>query len=229
MQDAKFVSKAFSRIAGRYVLANHVMSLGVDWWWRRVVSQRAALHKPQRILDLATGSGDLAAVLLKACPGAEVLGADFSLPMLRHAQARRLPALIAADALRLPLADASFDLVTVAFGLRNMASWPEALREMRRVLKPDGHLMVLDFSLPSVSWLRRAYCWYLREVMPKIGGLITGQREAYEYLCTSIEAFPSGQDMVDLMRQCGLGPVEVRPLTAGVASLYEASVMARPE
>ena len=224
MQDAHFVSKAFAKIARRYVMANHVMSLGVDWWWRRVVAARVAALQPRRLLDLATGSGDLAAVIKARCPQLELLAADFSLPMMREAQLRQIGELMAADALRLPLADGSFDVVTVAFGLRNMASWPTALGEMRRVLKPGGRLLVLDFSLPTTAWIRRPYLGYLKRIMPRIGGWLTGQREAYEYLCSSIEKFPSGQQMVELMQSCGFGEVKVVPLTLGVACLYEAGL-----
>jgi demethylmenaquinone methyltransferase/2-methoxy-6-polyprenyl-1,4-benzoquinol methylase len=221
MQDAGYVRNAFAGIARRYVLANHVLSLGIDVLWRRYTARRVAEAAPARILDLATGSGDLAQEIRRRCPQAQVIGADFSLPMMREAQARGVESLIAADGTNLPFQDESFDVVTVAFGLRNMASWPGALTEMRRVLRPGGVLLVLDFSLPQLPGLRQAYLFYLKRVMPRIAGWITGQREAYEYLCSSVERFPSGAAMEELIRSCGFAAVQTRVLSLGIASLYE--------
>jgi demethylmenaquinone methyltransferase/2-methoxy-6-polyprenyl-1,4-benzoquinol methylase len=222
MQDAGFVRQAFAGIASRYVLANHVLSLGIDCLWRRTTAKRIAALDPQRILDLATGSGDLAQAVQAACPRAKVLGADFSVPMMREAQARKFHTLIAADGLALPFQDAVFDVVTVAFGLRNMASWPDALQEMSRVIRPGGRLFVLDFSIPRTPGLRQGYLFYLKRIMPRIAGWITGQREAYEYLCGSIERFPSGKDMEKLITANGFQSAAGTPLTFGIASLYEA-------
>jgi demethylmenaquinone methyltransferase/2-methoxy-6-polyprenyl-1,4-benzoquinol methylase len=222
MQDAGFVRQAFAGIASRYVLANHVLSLGIDCLWRRTTAKRIAALEPQRILDLATGSGDLAQAVQAACPRAKVLGADFSVPMMREAQARKFHTLIAADGLALPFQDAVFDVVTVAFGLRNMASWPDALQEMSRVICPGGRLFVLDFSIPRTPGLRQGYLFYLKRIMPRIAGWITGQREAYEYLCGSIERFPSGKDMEKLITANGFQSAAGTPLTFGIASLYEA-------
>lgn len=221
MQDAGYVRNAFAGIARRYVLANHVLSLGIDVLWRRRTANRVAAAEPARILDLATGSGDLAVELQRRCPRALVLGADFSLPMMREAQARRFEQLVAADGTNLPFQDGAFDVVTVAFGLRNMASWPGALAEMRRVLRPGGRLFVLDFSLPRLPGLRQAYLFYLKRVMPRIAGWITGRREAYEYLCSSVERFPSGPEMESLIRSCGYAEVRTTVLSLGIASLYE--------
>jgi len=222
MQDAGFVKQAFAGIARRYVLANHVLSLGIDVLWRRQTARLVAQRNPLRILDLATGSGDLAVSLQRACPEAKVLGADFSVPMMREAQHQSLRALVAADGMNLPFQDDSFDVLTVAFGLRNMASWPDALKEMRRVLGPRGTLFVLDFSLPTLPIIRPAYLFYLKRIMPRIAGWITCQRAAYEYLCSSIERFPSGSAMEDLMKSCGFRTVKTHRLTLGIASLYEA-------
>ena len=193
MQDPGFVRKAFAGIAGRYVLANHVLSLGIDILWRRMTAARVASSEPRRVLDLATGSGDLAVEIQRRCPDAFVLGADFSQPMMREAQARNFHQLVTADGTKLPFAPASFDAVTVAFGLRNMASWPGALTEMRRVLKPGGRLFVLDFSLPRLPGVRQGYLFYLRHIMPRIAGWITGRRAAYEYLCGSVRKISLGQ------------------------------------
>lgn len=214
--------QAFAGIASRYVLANHVLSLGIDCLWRRTTAKRIAALQPQRVLDLATGSGDLAQAIQSACPNAKVLGADFSVPMMREAQARHFHALIAADGLALPFQDGVFDVLTVAFGLRNMASWPAALQEMSRVLRPGGTLFVLDFSIPRFPGIRQLYLFYLKRVMPRIAGWITGKREAYEYLCGSIERFPSGKDMASLICANGFKSAAAKPLTFGIASLYEA-------
>jgi len=222
MQDARYVREAFAGIARRYVLTNHVLSMGTDVLWRRKTARLVASFAPTRILDLATGSGDLALAIQGTCPDATVLGADFSVPMMRQAQQLRFQNLIAADAMSLPLADTAFDVVTVAFGLRNMASWPGALKEMHRVLRPGGHLIVLDFSIPSFPFMRAPYLFYLKHVMPKIAGLLTGKREAYEYLCGSIERFPSGAKMESLMRESGFADPVSRPLSFGIATLYSA-------
>lgn len=222
MQDAGFVRQAFAGIASRYVLANHVLSLGIDCLWRRTTAKRIATLKPRRILDLATGSGDLAQAVQSACPDAKVLGADFSVPMMREAQARRFHTLIAADGMALPFQDGVFDVLTVAFGLRNMASWPAALQEMSRVLRPGGRLFVLDFSIPRFPSIRQLYLFYLKQIMPRIAGWITGQRDAYVYLCGSIERFPSGKDMEALICANGFLSATTTPLTFGIASLYEA-------
>lgn len=222
MQDAGYVRQAFADIASRYVLTNHVLSLGIDCLWRRATAQRVAALSPQRVLDLATGSGDLALAIQTRIPSAVVLGADFSVPMMRQAQARNFARLIAADGLALPFANEAFDVVTVAFGLRNMAAWPQALQEMSRVLRPGGTLFVLDFSIPTPGLLRRVYLFYLKKVLPRIAGWITGKREAYDYLCSSIERFPSGRAMNDLICCNGFAASSHTHLTAGIATLYEA-------
>lgn len=221
-QDAAFVRGAFANIARRYVLTNHVLSFGMDILWRwRTARLVAGLH-PEIVLDLATGSGDLAAEIKSRCPRAYILGADFSPPMLQEAKKRGLHHLIVADALNLPIADASADVVTVAFGLRNMGSWSDALTEMSRVLLPGGSLFVLDFSLPAQPLLRSAHLFYLRQVMPFIAGVLTGERKAYEYLCRTIEQFPSGDAMCCMICQNGFTEAKAIKLSFGIASIYAA-------
>ena len=222
-QDAAFVRRAFGRIAHRYVLTNHVLSLGIDLIWRRAVARRVRALAPRLVLDVATGSGDLAAAVQQACPDARVLGADFSVEMLAQARRLGLKNLVLADAMNLPLADGAADVVTVGFGLRNMASWPDAIREMARVLRPGGVLCVLDFSMPAWPPLRAAHRFYLRRVMPWIAGVLTGEKGAYEYLCASIEAFPSGGAMRALLLSNGFAGAEFTPLTGGIAALYIAT------
>jgi demethylmenaquinone methyltransferase / 2-methoxy-6-polyprenyl-1,4-benzoquinol methylase len=222
MQDAGFVRQAFAGIASRYVLANHVLSFGIDVLWRKSTAGQIAKYHPRDLLDLATGSGDLMETIISYCPDTAVIGADFSVPMMREAQNRKLLPLVAADGMKLPFHDATFDAVTVAFGLRNMASWPVALHEMARVLRPGGRLFVLDFSIPSFPGVRQLYLFYLKRIMPRIAGWITGQREAYEYLCGSIERFPSGTAMEKLITENGFATCRTRPLTFGIAALYVA-------
>lgn len=221
-QDSGFVRSAFAAIAGKYVLTNHVLSLGIDVLWRKTTANRVAALNPKFVLDLATGSGDLALEIQKKCPDAHILGADFSEPMLEEARKRGLKNLMVADAMNLPIEQATADVVTVAFGLRNMADYAKALKEMGRVLKPGGSLFVLDFSLPQSSILRAGHLFYLRHLMPRIAGMITGQKEAYQYLCSSIEKFPAGASMCQLIESQGFQNASSTPLHGGIASLYQA-------
>jgi demethylmenaquinone methyltransferase / 2-methoxy-6-polyprenyl-1,4-benzoquinol methylase len=226
MQDPEFVHGAFAKIADRYVATNHVLSLGTDILWRRKVARivRALQPQPQTLLDLATGSGDLAMEIGKLSPQLKITASDFCEPMLEHARKRQIPNTdyLVADALNLPFADACYDLVTVSFGLRNMASWPNAVKSMHRVTKPGGHLLILDFSLPTIPLVRPLYRFYLHKIMPKIAGIMTGQGPAYEYLGGSIEQFPSGKAMEALLMENGFQSVQTTPLNFGIASIYVA-------
>lgn len=222
MPDAVYVCDAFTRIADRYVLTNHVLSLGADIWWRKTVTARIRQWQPARVLDVASGTGDLALEIQGQCPDCEVIATDFCAGMLAHAARRGVTHTLVADALQLPFTDGGFDVVTVAFGLRNMADYPAALREMRRVLKPGGRLLILDFSLPN-GLLRRPYRFYLHHVLPRLAGWLTGQRDAYEYLGGSIESFPSGTAMTGLLETCGFTGAAATPLTGGVVSIYQGS------
>lgn len=220
MPDATYVRDAFARIADRYVLTNHVLSMGMDIWWRKVVTSRIRKWKPQSLLDVASGTGDLALEIQEACPDCDVTASDFCAEMLAHAESRGLVKTVVADALNLPFPDRAFDVVTVAFGLRNMADYPAALREMNRVLKPGGRLVILDFSLPD-GILRGPYRFYLHKILPKLAGALTGEKDAYEYLGGSIEQFPAGKAMTDLLETCGFTATDATPLTFGVVSVYE--------
>lgn len=211
----------FGRIARRYDLANHLLSGGADYWWRQRAVKVVEAWQPRRVLDLATGSGDLALALQRRLPEAVIIAADFSSEMLEMAQRKGVRQTVLADALSLPFETASFDCVTVAFGLRNMADWSRALREMSRVLRSSGYLLVLDFSLPEGP-LRPAYRFYLHRCLPPLASLVTGQQAAYNYLGGSIETFPSGDAMVQLIERNGLAIASVRPLTGGIATIYTA-------
>ncbi len=219
--QANRVRAYFSRIATRYDLANHLLSGGFDVLWRLRAAQIVQAWKPNSILDLATGSGDLARTLKRACPNAFLVGADFCEPMLQIARGKKLPHLVVADALQLPFADGSFEVVTVAFGLRNMASWTGALAEMRRVLTTNGHLLILDFGLPTPPLLG-LYRFYLHNVLPTLAAVLTGERSAYDYLADSIESFPNGATMCERLEANGYTEAHYTPLIGGIAALYTA-------
>jgi len=213
----------FGRIARRYDLANHVLSGGADFLWRRRAAKIVEAWKPNRVLDLATGSGDLALAIQHRLPETTIVAADFSPEMLEVARRKGVRETVLADALQLPFEAGSFDCVTVAFGLRNMADWGAALREMSRVLRGTGHLLVLDFSLPSGA-LRPAYRFYLHRCLPLLATLVTGQRDAYDYLGGSIEKFPSGEEMLELIEGNGFADASAEPLTGGIATIYTAQL-----
>lgn len=212
----------FERVARRYDLANHLLSGGLDFWWRQRASEIVRQWQPRQVLDLATGSGDLALTIARKLPEAEITGADFSSGMLEVARHKGLTNTVLADALHLPFAEGSFDVVTVAFGLRNMADWAAAIREMARVLRVGGHLLVLDFSLPTGA-LRPLYHFYLHGCLPWIAGLVTGERAAYQYLGASIEEFPSGPAMCELLEGSGFRAAAAEPLSGGIVTIYRAA------
>jgi len=178
-ENPEMVRGLFSDIAGRYQVVNHLLSGGLDFYWRAIAVHLIRSWNPSVVLDVATGTGDLAMAIRKAFPNARVIGADFCLPMLEVAKKNGLPELVVADGMNLPFADQNFDVVTAAFGLRNMASWEKGLSEMARILKPGGHLLVLDFSLPTLPVIRPLYRFYLHHILPHTAGLVTGRKDAY--------------------------------------------------
>ena len=213
----------FGSIAARYDLANHLLSCGIDFYWRKHAAEIVANWQPKNIVDLATGTGDLALALQKKLPDTEIMAVDFLPEMLELAKRKGLRQTMVADAMKLPFADSSFDCATVAFGLRNMEDWGGALREMSRVLKPNGHVLVLEFSLPTMSILRTLYRFYLHRCLPMLGSFLTKQKHAYDYLGDSIEEFPSGNAMTDLIAKSGFGLTTAEPLTGGIVTIYTAS------
>jgi demethylmenaquinone methyltransferase / 2-methoxy-6-polyprenyl-1,4-benzoquinol methylase len=223
-REPEQVREMFSSIAQRYDLANHVLSCGCDFYWRKRAARMIARWAPQKILDLATGTGDLALTLQKQIQDAKVVGADFSEKMLAIAQQKGVRHTITADAMNLPFEEHSFDCLTIAFGIRNLPDWILALREMRRVIKVGGHLLILEFSLPTTSVLRAAYRVYLHHCLPMIGSFLTRQKNAYDYLGDSIESFPSGENMVRLIESVGFTNVVAEPLTGGIVTIYAAEV-----
>tara|TARA_B100001094_G_scaffold150691_1_gene145813 strand:+ start:72 stop:752 length:681 start_codon:yes stop_codon:yes gene_type:complete len=219
MQDPEYVKDAFSGIAKKYVITNHILSLGIDILWRRKVAKVVSKKKPNRILDLATGSGDLALEIEKKSSNSEIICSDFCAPMLEIAESRGLKTVLA-DAMSLPFNDQDFDLISVGFGLRNMADWSDALHEMKRVLKTNGYIVILDFSLPDNKFRRALYCIYLNKILPFIAGVITRKRAAYKYLAKTIEEFPSGKSMCDFIEGNGFNEAKCYPLSFGIASIY---------
>jgi demethylmenaquinone methyltransferase/2-methoxy-6-polyprenyl-1,4-benzoquinol methylase len=212
-QRAPHVRALFSRIAGRYDLVNDVMSFGLHRRWKRQTVELAlegSSSKP-RVLDLCCGSGDLAFLAEDRGAGA-VVGADFTLPMLavarrRKIEGRRRCSFLQGDALRLPFADGSFDVVTVGYGLRNIADIPAALVEMRRVLAPGGRAVVLDFGKPDNWIVGTLYGGFLRTMMPAVGWLFHGDPETYLYIPASLRLFPAQRGVESLMRQAGFSKV----------------------
>ncbi|HTZ20008.1 MAG TPA: bifunctional demethylmenaquinone methyltransferase/2-methoxy-6-polyprenyl-1,4-benzoquinol methylase UbiE [Opitutaceae bacterium] len=231
MPDPVAVNSMFARIARRYDVANHWLSGGIDRWWRRKLVAAVRRVRPHTVLDLATGSGDVAFALARGlAPDTNILGMDFCQPMLDEAEAKKAAAGGAqyarvrfqpGDGMALPLADASFDAVTIAFGLRNMADRHQALGEMRRVLRPGGSLFVLEFSQPY-AWFRPWYLCYLRRVLPRLAQALTGDRAAYVYLNETIEEFPDRPSLAGEIAAAGFARVRARALTFGIAALHEA-------
>ena len=210
----------FASIARRYDLANHALSCGADFYWRNRAAEMVASWRPGKIVDLATGTGDLAIAIQKKLPDAELVAVDFLPEMLEIARRKGLQRTVIADAMRLPFADSSFDCVTVAFGLRNMENWGAALSEMARVLRTGSHLLVLEFSLPHLWSLRAVYRFYLHRCLPFLGSFLTWQKNAYDYLGDSIEEFPSGETMLRLMETSGFRGTRAEALTGGIVTIY---------
>lgn len=223
------VRRMFGEIAARYDLLNHVLSLGVDiyWRWRTVRKVRPSGDAP--ILDLCTGTGDMALAYDRASGGqAPVIGADFCRPMLEigHGKAAKAGAsarvtFVEADAQQLPFPDDSFQIVSVSFGLRNVTDTDRGLCEIVRVCQSGGRIAVLEFSMPRWQPFKFFYGWYFRHVLPRVGqALARNRQEAYNYLPASVGEFPSGEALAERMRAAGAARVRYYPLTLGVATLY---------
>ncbi len=216
----------FDRIAATYDFLNHFLSLGVDLWWRRQAVQALWRCDPwaKTVLDVATGTGDLAFAALHHSPEATVVGLDLSRNMLRIAQEKRRArsisnrryGLIAGNALAMPFRDDSFDAVTIAYGIRNMPDMAQAFREIRRVLRPRGHVLILEFSLPQNPLFRAPYLFYFREILPRLGGWVSRDEEAYRYLPASVGAFISPEAMSAFGAAEGFVTRHIRLLTGGI-------------
>ena len=231
MPNATTVNAMFARIARRYDAANHVLSGGMDIWWRHRLVAAVRRGRPASVLDLATGSGDVAFALSRGLPaGVAITVMDFCAPMLAEAEKKQHRAgsryanitFREGDGLALPAADAQFDAVTVSFGLRNMADRHRALTEMHRVLRPGGRLHVLEFSQPQ-AWFRPLYYLYLRRILPTVAAAVTGDRAAYDYLCGSVGQFPGHQALGTEITAAGFAPVVAGRLTFGIVALHTAT------
>src|SRR6201997_140611 len=224
---ARAVQEMFSAIAPRYDLLNHVLSFNIDRvWWRRAARTFAGIlaRRDARALDLCCGTGDMAFALRRLAgeSGAAIVGADFAHPMLVRAVRKSNGSSlrwVEADALNLPFPDAYFELVTSAFGFRNLADYDAGLREIFRVLRPGGECGILDFGEPK-GVLGAAYRIYFKQVLPRVGTVISGVRSPYAYLPASVERFPAPEEMLVRMRRAGFTDVSWTPYTFGVAGLY---------
>ena len=218
----------FDAIAGRYDFLNHFLSVGIDRRWRKKAIRTLQLTGRERLLDLCTGTADVAIAAQTASPGtASVLGVDFAGAMLRVGRQKlarlgleRKIALIRADATRVPAPDRSVDRVTSAFGIRNVEDTAAACREMHRVLVPGGRIAVLEFAIPTLPGVRGAYLWYFKHILPSFGRVISRHNAAYRYLPESVGAFLTPDEFVKLLRQAGFIDIAAVPLTFGIVYLY---------
>lgn len=216
------VRDMFSRIAGRYDLLNHLLSANTDKCWRRIAAGRLKQEIPSgsSVLDVACGTGDLSIQMFETI-GGRVVGLDFCRPMLDIARRKtNQVAFVEGDALSLPFPDETFDCVTIAFGLRNLANTKQGLIELRRVLKAGGWLGVLEFSKPASPGFRRLYEFYFKHLLPRIGGVVSGSHSAYQYLPDSVVQFPDQTELAGLMQDTGFAQIEWQNLTGGVAALH---------
>jgi len=223
------IAGMFDAIAARYDFLNHFLSAGIDRRWRKRAVRSLGLTGRERVLDLCTGTADLAIAAAAAAPGARVVGVDFAGAMLRVGIDKLRPrglmsriALLRGDATRIPLADASVDAVTIGFGIRNVEDMDAAACEMHRVLAPNGRLAILEFAVPTLPLLSGVYRWYLNRVLPRIGRAISHHNAAYGYLPESIGAFASPDEFMTILRNAGFADVGAVPLTFGTVLLYTA-------
>jgi demethylmenaquinone methyltransferase / 2-methoxy-6-polyprenyl-1,4-benzoquinol methylase len=231
-EAAARVHEMFARITPRYDFLNHLLSFSLDRLWRRRTANRFAniVRRPDaRVLDLCCGTGDLAFALARkrGANGASIIGGDFVEPMLVRARAKasgsaQRVAFSAADALQLPFHDATFNLVTSAFGFRNLANYETGMREIARVLKPGGEVGILEFSEPGAGPLAGVFRFYFRQVLPRVGGAISGSGDAYSYLPASVGKFPSPKELASLMERCGFTSVEFERWNFGSVLLHRA-------
>lgn len=226
----------FAGISRRYDTANHALSGGVDYYWRRRLVRMVEAETPETIADLATGSGDVAIALYRTLPyPVQIVGMDFCEPMLDEARRKvlqldtgdrdgtlELPKFTFGDCMELPLETNSMDAVTIAFGVRNFEDRHRGLQEIHRVLRVGGHAYILEFSQPY-RWFRPFYYLYLKSMLPSLAALVTGDKSAYHYLAGSIESFPTRESLAEEVRQAGFQTVEAIPLTFGIVAIHKAT------
>jgi demethylmenaquinone methyltransferase / 2-methoxy-6-polyprenyl-1,4-benzoquinol methylase len=224
------IAAMFDAIAGRYDLLNHLLSAGIDRRWRTRAIESLHLTGRETVLDVCTGTADLAIAAVRGRPGARrVLGLDFAAEMLRvgnaKLRARALTGRIAlarGDAMRLPCRDGSVDALTIAFGIRNVQDPRQACTEMQRVLRPGGRLAILEFGIPGTPGVRQLYLWYFRWALPLIGRMVSRHDAAYGYLPASVSAFAAPHEFVTILRHAGFADAAAVPLTFGIVYLYTA-------
>lgn len=227
MKKKDQIQHMFNDISGRYDFLNHLLSLGIDYSWRRKFVSRLSHHSPQQVLDVATGTGDLAILISSLGSVKQVVGIDIASNMLTIAKNKVLQnkfkekiAFKDGDAEAIPFPDGSFDAVTVAFGVRNFEDLEKGLAEMRRALRDGGVMMILEFSHPQAIPWKQLYAFYAKYIIPLIGRLVSRNKQAYTYLPESVSAFPSGEDFTNILSKLGLKNVTRRPLTFGIATIY---------
>lgn len=230
LEHARKVREMFSRISPKYDFLNHFLSVNIDKRWRRLVRKKLKdiLDDENAIvLDVACGTGDLSVELQKNSK-AKIIGTDFCRPMLAIAAEKNLTEnlsipYIEGDAMKLPFPDNYFDALTIAFGLRNLSNWKDGLIELGRIIKPNGKLVILEFSEPIVPGFRQIYNFYFNKVLPKIGGVFSGEQSAYEYLSESVSKFPNQKNLQTMMLEIGFLDVEYKNLTGGIAAIHTAT------
>jgi len=219
-KDPHDVAAMFDEVAPKYDRTNTVLSMGQDRRWRKAVAEALDLQSGERVLDLAAGTATSAAALARS--GATVVGCDFSLGMLREGRGKGVP-LVAGDALQLPFADAAFDAVTISFGLRNIVDPGAGLRELWRVTRPGGRLVVCEFSHPTFAPFRTVYSNYLMRLLPAVATKVSSDPAAYVYLAESIRAWPDQAGLGWLVEQAGWTDVAWRDLSGGIVALHRAT------
>ncbi|MBR9921730.1 MAG: bifunctional demethylmenaquinone methyltransferase/2-methoxy-6-polyprenyl-1,4-benzoquinol methylase UbiE [Bacteroidetes bacterium] len=223
------VSRMFDNIAPYYDFLNRLLSLGIDKSWRRKAIGRLSAHKPEKLLDVATGTADLAVEAQKQLGCKEIVGVDISEEMLeigrKKLDKRQLSDIIrleSGDSENLHFPDNSFDASTVAFGVRNFENLDKGLKEINRVLKPGGQIVVLEFSRPRMFPFKQAFNAYFKYILPLIGRLTSKDKRAYSYLYESVQAFPDGPDFVERLEKAGFSKASFKPLTLGICTIYQA-------
>ena len=227
MSEQQHVTAMFDDIAPRYDFLNHLLSFNIDKIWRRKTARFITRHKPANILDLATGTADLAILLARSCPQAKITGLDLSENMLQIGQQKiktkhleQQITLNQGDACKLPFADNSFDAITVAFGVRNFQNLEKGLSEMQRVIRPGGHIAVLEFSTPTRILFKSLYSFYFHKILPIIGKTVSKNDSAYSYLPDSVSKFPQPEKFIALLSLHGLNCTQKQSLSGGIATLY---------
>ena len=228
--DVSPIATMFDSISPRYDFLNHLLSLNTDKTWRRKTAAAVARHNPQHILDLASGTADLALQLAKKMPQAHIIGVDLSEKMLeigkekiKKQKREHQIQLQQGDAAHLPFSDCTFDAVTVAFGVRNFEDLTISLNEIQRVLRPGGHAFILEFSMPTAFPVKQAYHLYFRYILPKIGSWVSKDPSAYSYLPASVQNFPVPDSFINILEKNGFVQPEKRSLSFGIATLYSAT------